>query len=277
MPRGTIRFEDDDLNDRCFVFLDPHDITIENPDGYRVYRTHTEYKFATNVLRERFLTRVRERELLARFVAEKVCHRGAIVAQTKVIRFWQKPADNRSSLSANPKVTVSFLGRNEQQYEFDLGDFRRSPDIDGTMVCLTSVSDGTKTEFYFVASPGQKRKHSLSWRRRSSASKSPELRPQEGQLMWDADRFKQTFEAYHPKTWNPSPQIQPFNPSVQMQSFRPLSDMGSSRDTSPRMGAQSSTSSTLHSVATPATSIMSVRSWAQSRHQEPNETSKGLG
>src|SRR5690348_6710993 len=88
VPRGCIRFEDDDLADKAVSFLDAHDITVHNSEGYKVYRLHAIYQFVTVPQREDFLVQVRERELLGRYFAETVTQRKSIIAQHKVVRIW---------------------------------------------------------------------------------------------------------------------------------------------------------------------------------------------
>src|SRR5688500_13519227 len=110
-------------------FLDAHDITVQNSEGYKVYRAYSSYEFGTVPHREEFLVNVRERRLLGRYFAERVLHGGTLVAQQKVVRLWKKTASQTSQ-----KTTLSFLGRDGTQYEWPLVDFRRSSRLQGNSV-----------------------------------------------------------------------------------------------------------------------------------------------
>lgn len=186
-------------------FLDRHYITVKNAEGYKVYKAHTTYKFDTVPAREEFLVQVRERTLLGPFFAVQVYHRGNMVAQDKVVRFWKKSVENVPSSKHKSDITVSFLGRSELQYELSLKDFHRSPAIErGNKVVLISRADGKRTEFVFrvpdkeTRKPKEKRR--LSFRKLSTKGKEPEEHTQSRPERSDAERFKAIFEANHPLT-----------------------------------------------------------------------------
>jgi len=198
VPRQCIRFEDDKLENLNVSFLDRHYITLKNDEGYKVYKAHTTYKFDTVPDREDFLVQVRERTLLGPFFALKVYHRNNLVAQDKVVRFWKKPAENVPSAGHRPDITVSFLGRDEVQYELSLKDFHRSPTIEkGNRVVLISRADGKRTEFVFKPPGKIRERRRLSLRRPSREPDDDTQSPPEAS---DAERFKALFEANHPLT-----------------------------------------------------------------------------
>lgn len=219
IPRGTIRIEDNDLNDLCVCFLDAHVITIENSEGYRIHhRIHAEYSFASVEAREGFLLKVRERELLGRFVA-KCIRKGnghQILAQSKVVRLWRKQQEDGHAGAKRrmTDVTVSFLGRDEKQYEVPLADFQRRPDQQGNRITLLSKTDsGSDLDLEFNPAPrspapsGERRKS--SWRSFGSSASPPRSPTLTAPPQSDADRFKAAFIENHPSTvaWTPLPPI----------------------------------------------------------------------
>ncbi|KXJ93779.1 hypothetical protein Micbo1qcDRAFT_220407 [Microdochium bolleyi] len=203
IPRGAIRFEDNSLADCTVVFLDAHDITIQDEKGYRINRVHAEYQFDSAEARELFLLRVRERELLGRYFARAVLWQsGRVVTQEKVIRIWKKVPDVSAGASPGPKplgvrdrVTVSFLGREQQYFELPLGDFKRNPRQDGpgnNRVTIERLGDGFGIVFEFDP-PVQRRSSSFN---RMLGFSSPPRTPRTG----EAEAFRDTFMEHHPAT-----------------------------------------------------------------------------
>lgn len=203
VPRGTVRFEDNSLDDRSVVFLDAHDITIQDAKGYRINRVHAEYQFESTEAREMFLLKVRERELLGRYFARAVIwQNGKVITQEKVIRIWKKVFDASGGISPAPRpggprerVTVSFLGRTQQYFELPLGDFKRNPMQDGpgnNRITIERLSDSRGIVFEFDP---PKHRRSSSFMRKIAIS-SPPRTPRTG----EAEAFKATFMEYHPAT-----------------------------------------------------------------------------
>lgn len=205
VPRGNIWFEDEDLGDLSVSFLEAHDITVENEEGYKVYRAYSVYAFSTVEHREQFLVHVRERQLLGRFLAEKVWEKGDLIAQQKVVRLWKKTAPSPKEM---PKITLSFIGRDEKPYERSLGEFHRKPAVRGNRVDLIDAASKSKTTLEFSPSPKQlKRKWGMfgSGSKSSTSSSTTETEGGAG-LEPDAARFAAAFEAHHPSTL-PAPKL----------------------------------------------------------------------
>jgi hypothetical protein len=199
VPRGHIWFEDEDLEDLSVSFLEAHDFTVQNAEGYKVYRAYSIYEFGNVGHREEFLVHVRERQLLGRYFAEKIWEKGDLIAQQKVVRLWKKTASRESQ-----KTTLSFIGRDEKPYERALVDFRRSPTLRGDRVDLVDLMGGATTTLEcrpIPKAPKPKRRLFGSRPRTSSSSVSEEG----GTIQSDAARFKVAFEANHPATSTFSP------------------------------------------------------------------------
>jgi hypothetical protein len=224
VPRGKIWFEDEDMDDRSVSFLEPHDITVQNAEGYKVYRAYSLYEFSAVEHREQFLVHARERQLLGRYFADKIWDKGELVAQQKVIRLWKKTASRESQ-----RTTLAFIGRDEKPYERPLVDFRRSPTLRGDKVELVDLGAGGKMTLEFRPPP--KQKPPKKWKLGSSKSKgsTPPTTPEGGTTLSDAALFKAAFEANHPSTstWAPltlspagfePPDFKDFTPRASMPS-----------------------------------------------------------
>ncbi|KAK0644650.1 hypothetical protein B0T16DRAFT_460684 [Cercophora newfieldiana] len=125
IPRGCLRFEDDSLSDNEVHFLGAHPITvIRSGTGHEVYFLHAKYKFSSLEQREQFLAHMLERTLLGRFYAEEIRYNGQLHAQGKVIRLWKKKEETRSG-QARDAVKLTFLAREERQFEWDLSRVSR--------------------------------------------------------------------------------------------------------------------------------------------------------
>jgi hypothetical protein len=243
VPRGNIWFEDEDLEDVSVSFLEAHDITIQNSEGYKVYRSYSLYQFGTVEDRELFLVHVRERQLLGRYFAEKIWERGELIAQQKVVRLWKKTTRGESQ-----KTTLSFIGRDEKPYERPLVDFSRSPTLRENRVDL--MAGGSKTTLEFRRPPSQPRRGSSLFGRRSRSSTSSTA--EGGTNESDAARFKATFEESHPATSTFKPLT--WTPTV----LEPLADFEDPVATSPRLpGLTPSTSRapTLSTMSIPSASL----------------------
>ena len=219
---------------------------MKNTEGYKVYKAHTTYNFNTVPEREQFLVQVRERTLLGTFFVIQVRHRDLIVAQDKVVRFWKKSGENIPFSNHRADITVSFLGRQEVQYELSLKDFHRSPTVEkGNKVVLISRADGRKTEFVFKP-PDKKKEVSrrrsrlmIGLRRQSMSEEEPRDSAQPRQEASDAERFKALFEMNHPLT---SPLVPAAAPMIQWQSPFATSTAGSRTSGSGGMSSPMSTS-----------------------------------
>jgi hypothetical protein len=219
VPRGNIWFEDEDLEDVSVSFLEAHDITVQNSEGYKVYRSYSLYQFGT------------------------VWEKGELIAQQKVVRLWKKTVRGESQ-----KTTLSFIGRDEKPYERPLVDFSRSPTLRENRVDL--VAGGSKTTLEFRRPPSQPRRGSSLFGRRSRASTTSTA--EGGTNESDAARFKATFEESHPATSTFKPLT--WTPSV----LEPLADFEDPAATSPRLpGLTPSTSRapTLSTMSIPSASI----------------------
>ncbi|KAM7203327.1 hypothetical protein V8F33_002318 [Rhypophila sp. PSN 637] len=139
IPRSCLRFEDDNLSDKQVHFLDAHPITVvQKGKGHEVYFLHAKYEFDSVAHREDFIARMLERELLGRFYAEEILYRGKLHAQGKVVRLWLK----REEKTSEQMVTkLTYLAREERQWEWDLDRFDRRVEVDehGGRVTLVEV------------------------------------------------------------------------------------------------------------------------------------------
>ncbi|KAM7197488.1 hypothetical protein V8F20_006633 [Naviculisporaceae sp. PSN 640] len=153
IPRSCLRFEDDNLNDKQVHFLDPHPITVvRTGKGHEVFFLHAKYEFTSVEYREDFISRMLERELLGRFYAEEILYRGLLHAQGTVVRLWRKGEDTGPSSpgSNNDKKNVvtrlTYLAREERQWEWDLKNFERRVDVDEVAGRVTLVEADQGTE-----------------------------------------------------------------------------------------------------------------------------------
>jgi len=184
------------MDDLSVSFLEPHDITVQNAEGFKVYRAFTCYAFAKVEQREQFLIHARERELLGRYFADKIWERGELIAQQKVVRLWKKTISKESQ-----KTTLAFIGRDEKPYERPLVDFRRSPTVRDNKVELIDVVSGMKTTLECRRPPKPPKG---KWGVFSSKSKNAAALSAAANDS-DAARFKVAFEANHPATSTFSP------------------------------------------------------------------------
>ncbi|EAQ85488.1 predicted protein [Chaetomium globosum CBS 148.51] len=246
-PRGNIWFEDEDLEDLSVSFLEAHDITIQDAEGYKVYRSYSIYQFGTVAHREEFLVHVRERQLLGRYFAEKIWERGELIAQQKVVRLWRKTTSRESQ-----KTTLSFIGRDERPYERPLVDFRRSPTLRENRVDLVDVVGGGKTTVEFRRPPKPPKTKSKLF---GSRSKSTTSLTSEGGTNYDLDaaRFKEAFEANHPATFTFSPlTLRPTGGEASLHDIPGLSP------SLPALSPTSSSAPTLYTISLPPASIASL-------------------
>jgi len=230
VPRGkAVRFEDDDLDDNDVLFLDNHDITVQDAEGYKIYHLRPKYTFKTTQLREAFLQRVRERVLLGRCRVDEIHSGGRLVARMTVVRFWRKEADDDGP-------TLAFLGRDAVQQEWHLSEFEQVPTApQANVVGLLERHNSDETVVFVFGrparspgSPRHRRSFSFgSWRRRKSSTPSvvmvegqqlngdggmpsasadgelglAALEPvTEDDLQSDAERFRTLFRRHHPST-----------------------------------------------------------------------------
>jgi hypothetical protein len=247
VPRGNIWFEDEDLEDLSVSFLEPHDITIQNEEGYKVYRSYSIYQFGTVAHREEFLVHVRERQLLGRYFAEKIWEGRDLIAQQKVVRLWRKTTSRESQ-----KTTLSFIGRDERPYERALVDFRRSPTLRDNRAELADVVGSSKTtlEFRRPPRPARTRSRLFGSRSRSAASL---VSDDETSNDSDAARFKAAFEANHPATSTFSPLT--LRPTGGEANFDDVPGLSPSL---PALSPTSSKAPTLDTISLPPASIASL-------------------
>ncbi|KAH6618364.1 hypothetical protein B0J18DRAFT_371397 [Chaetomium sp. MPI-SDFR-AT-0129] len=263
IPRGSIWFEDEDLDDRSVSFLQAHDITIENTAGFTVYRCFSLYHFASVADRESFLVNVRERQLLGRFLVDKISARGELVAQQKVVRLWNKVT---TAVGAREviKTTVAFIGRDGKPYEKGLGEFRRSASLPKeSRVELVEVASGMKLTLEFrragKGTTEKEKKGLFGGRRGSTASSLVEAAP--GKTS-DAAQFKKIFEANHPSTAGFSPLVlgsvgNPFDPDLGSITGEPLAD-SHAESALPALSPSTSRAPTLSSISIPSGSFYSA-------------------
>lgn len=277
IPRGTIRIEDNELNDLCVCFLDAHVITIENSEGYRIHhKIHAEYRFQSVEDRERFLLKVRERELLGRFAVKCIRkgHGQQILAQSKVVRLWRKQQEEgyAGGRRRMTHVTVSFLGRDEKQYEVPLADFQRRPDHHGNMITLISKTNSDSDldlEFNPAPrspAPSRERRRSswMSFGSSASPPRSPAITALSKPAQSDSDRFKAVFMENHPSTvtWTPLPPIK-------VDEAESLSnDIHILGFNTPNWGALSSSASSTAAVASSGSSNINKYTNSPSQHNK---------
>lgn len=188
------------MDDLSVSFLEPHDITVQNSEGYKVYRAYSIYEFGTVDHREEFLVHVRERELLGRYFVEKIWERGELIAQQRVVRLWRKTTSRESQ-----KTTLSFICRDEKPYERPLVDFRRSPTVRGNRVELVDVVGGSKTTLECRPPPKPSKGKRFGMFGKRGSKESTTSTSENGAGDSDAARFKAAFETNHPATSTFSP------------------------------------------------------------------------
>ncbi len=233
------------MDDLSVSFLEPHDITVQNAEGFKVYRAFTCYAFAKVEQREQFLIHARERELLGRYFADRIWERGELIAQQKVVRLWKKTISKESQ-----KTTLAFIGRDEKPYERPLVDFRRSPMVRDNRVELIDVVSGMKTTVEFRKPPkAPKGKWGVFSSRKNSSASS--ITANES----DAARFKAHFEANHPATSTFSPLTLGRPPDKLDPDFQSVTGLSPPM---PGLTPSSSNAPTLSTLSIPPASISSL-------------------
>ncbi|KAK4206751.1 hypothetical protein QBC37DRAFT_300142 [Rhypophila decipiens] len=219
IPRSCLRFEDDNLSDKQVHFLDAHPITVvQKGKGHEVYFLHAKYEFDSVAHREDFIARMLERELLDRFYAEEILYRGKLHAQGKVVRLWRKREEKASE---HIVTKLTYLAREERQWEWDLDRFGRRVEVDENAgrVTLAEVDSSGPANLVLLkfTPPPKTRKQSAPImtddKRPSSITTSGEGsggNTTSGESKSDAERFGDIWKAYHPLStpqFKPLPQI----------------------------------------------------------------------
>lgn len=202
---------------------------------------------------------VRERQLLGRFLVDKISTRGELVAQQKVVRLWKK-VTTAVGVREVIKTTVAFIGRDGKPYEKGLGEFRRSASLlKDNRVELVEVASGTKLTLEFRRAgkgPAEKEKRGLFGGRRGSTASS--LREASSGKTSDAALFRKIFEDNHPSTAGFSPLVlgsvgNPFNPYLGS-----VTGESHAESALPALSPSTSRAPTLSSISIPSGSFYSA-------------------
>jgi hypothetical protein len=125
IPFGTKPNADGDVRARRVNFLAQHEVTVEDRDGFRVYCVDPTYVFGSSANCKSFISKVRERELVATFLPREIRRGGETRARAKVLRVWRKPGEGAGA--PTPLVTLGFHDRVEgRQTEVDVRLYDRS-------------------------------------------------------------------------------------------------------------------------------------------------------
>ncbi|CAI6042490.1 unnamed protein product [Clonostachys chloroleuca] len=130
-------------------FLEDQLLTVETSTDYAVYRLDPIYKFETSRACDKFMMKVRERELVGKFLPVEISKKNAqspwknlccmmvggskdiLLARDKPVCLWEKSR----GLSKIPDTTITFHDRNTRKYaEWPLRDF-----IDASLVMNRAV------------------------------------------------------------------------------------------------------------------------------------------
>ncbi|KAG8158403.1 hypothetical protein KVR01_011525 [Diaporthe batatas] len=126
IPFGTKPNADGDVRARRVNFLAQHEVTVEDRDGFRVYCVDPTYVFGSSANCASFISKVRERELVATFLPREVRRGAETRARAKVLRVWRKLGQGvlGAGAAAAPTrslVTLGFHDRVEgRQTEVDV-------------------------------------------------------------------------------------------------------------------------------------------------------------
>ncbi|KAM7210579.1 hypothetical protein V8F06_014038 [Rhypophila decipiens] len=220
IPRSCLRFEDDNLSDKQVHFLDAHPITVvQKGKGHEVYFLHAKYEFDSVAHREDFIARMLERDLLGRFYAEEILYRGKLHAQGKVVRLWRKREEKASE---HIVTKLTYLAREERQWEWDLDRFGRRVEVDehAGRVTLAEVDSSGPANLVVLkfTPPPKTRKQSAPImtddKRHSSITTSSEgsgSNTTSSEIKSDAERFRDIWKVYHPSS---TPRLKPLPPIV---------------------------------------------------------------
>lgn len=143
IPFGTKPTTDDDIQAKTVHFLTPHEITVEDKYGFRIYYLDPTYTFNSPTNCRDFISKVRERELIETFLPREISRGNEVRARFKVLRVWRKyEGSNPPTLL----VTMSFLDRKEErQTEVDLRLYSRYPQVRNKTVVEIWKEDGSTT------------------------------------------------------------------------------------------------------------------------------------
>lgn len=129
IPFGTKPNADGDVRARRVNFLAQHEVTVEDRDGFRVYCVDLTYVFGSSANCASFISKVRERELVATFLPREVRRGAETRARAKVLRVWRKLGQSvigggGGGTAARPLVTLGFHDRVEgRQTEVDVRSY----------------------------------------------------------------------------------------------------------------------------------------------------------
>lgn len=123
IPFGTKPNADSDVCARRVNFLAQHEVTGEDREGFHVYCVDPTYVFGSSTICASFISKVRERELIATFLPREVRRGAETQARAKVLRVWRKSGQSiiGGSAAAQPLVTLGVHDRVEgRQTEVDV-------------------------------------------------------------------------------------------------------------------------------------------------------------
>ena len=121
IPFGTKPNADGDVRAKRVNFLAQHEVTVEDRDGFRIYCVDPTYVFTSSANCADFISKVRERELVATLLPREIRRGGETRARAKVLRIWRKSGDGGAGTGSRPLVTLGFHDRVEgRQIELDV-------------------------------------------------------------------------------------------------------------------------------------------------------------
>lgn len=160
IPFGTKPNADGDVRARRVNFLAQHEVTVEDRDGFRVYSVDPTYAFGSSANCAAFISKVRERELVATFLPREVRRGAETRARAKVLRVWRKAGG--SAGGPGPLVTLGFHDRVEgRQVELDVRLYDRAVAVakDKKVVDIWRTDGSTKLSLSFDNAKGIHRDH----------------------------------------------------------------------------------------------------------------------
>jgi hypothetical protein len=199
---GTKPSADDSIDGKVAAFLDTNEITVVDDDEYMNYILRAEYCFDCPHDLERFLIKVRERELLDSFFVENIFESQKLLARLKVLRLWERSAaaastaarQRRRSEAGEAPVTMTFLDRTKNRVkheELSLAVLSSATRRKKNAVEIWNMKNATWMRFEFETEAGKPRE-------RRDGVWAPDAVSLTTKFLAEAERFDTTIAKHHP-------------------------------------------------------------------------------
>ncbi|VUC25916.1 unnamed protein product [Clonostachys rosea] len=187
---GTIPNTPQNLDANECDFLEEQLLTVETLTDYAVYRLDPIYKFETSRACDKFMAKVRERELVGKFLPIEISKKNTqspwknlccmmvggskdiLLARDKVVCLWEKSR----GLGKIPDTTITFHDRNTRKYiEWPLRDFIDASPVMNRAVELSWRNTADVAVFTFAGQPEAREFASVFDRQRKRRASSVNL------------------------------------------------------------------------------------------------------